>query len=233
MRPRSRARDLLLLCALLAAAIAAARCGGSITPTPLQPTVATITTLPSIDEMLADRTLGPASSGNTIVEYLSFWCTACADFYATVSPQLKTRYADAGKARVIFRNLFLSGETITAAALSRCVGASRFWDAADRLFRSQSTWMLASDPDASIRTQMMGFGMSSQIIEQCVGNTALRDGLVAVHQQDAINASYQLPGGGTAIGISRVPAVVVNGVKLDSSAADNAPTIENIDKFLK
>jgi len=223
----------------------AAACGGSITPNVLTPTIATITTLPTIDEMLSDKTLGSASAPNRIVEYVSFWHADSATFHQQIVPQLKTQYVDGGKAQITFRNLFLSGETLNAAALARCAGNARFFDAVDTIFRNQASWAAASDPDAAVGRLMLGFGMSQSVVDACVGNTALQNGLANIHT-DALSATYLLPDGTQRAGSSTqgsilaVPAVVVNGVLLDgrntsdgSVNAAFAPTLANIQQFLK
>jgi protein-disulfide isomerase len=238
MRTLIRPPGALCLLAVLLAVATTGACGGSMTPSVLAPTVATITTLPSIDEMLADKTLGSGTQ-NTIIEYVSFWCSACKDFYLTGDgAQMKTQYADTGKAQITFRNLFLSGETFAAADLARCAGNARFFDAVDTIFRNQSSWWNANDPDAAVKSLMLGFGMSQSVVNACVENTALENGLAQIHM-NAMAATYQLPDGTTTVGFTHVPAVVVNGVRLDgangdgTTNADNAPTLANVQKFLK
>jgi hypothetical protein len=228
---------------LVAAAMAA--CGGSIAPTPLSPTTPTITTLPSIDEMLSEKTLGSASAPNTITEYVSFWCVNCRDFHLTGDgAQMKTQLADTGRAQIIFRNLFLSGESLSAAMLARCAGNARFFDAAATIFQNQASWLGSTDPDTSVQRLMLGFGMSQSVINSCVSNAALQNGVALTHT-NALSATYLLPDGTQRVGsttqssIFGVPAIVVNGVLLDginaAGSADpaNAATLANVQKFLK
>jgi hypothetical protein len=226
---------LLVTGVFLAAAIAA--CNNSVSPVSLQPTVFKYTTMPPIDEILSEKIIGSASAPNTIYEYLSFWCTGCATFHATIEPQMKSQFVDTGRANIVFRNLFLSTESTAAAALARCVGNADFFAATDYIFTKQGIWL--PNGDAGVKTTMMGFGMSPSLEETCVNNTQLQSGLAQVHTS-ALSQTYQLPDGTTAVGFTHVPAIVVNGVKLDSTTAsdgtaipDNAPTVENIAKYLK
>ena len=52
---------------------------------------------------LPDISLGKEDAPNTIVEYASMTCPHCATFHKTVLPELKTKYIDTGKARLILR----------------------------------------------------------------------------------------------------------------------------------
>jgi hypothetical protein len=240
---RNRCAALFLIGGLIVVAGAVA-CGGSITPNVLTPTIATITTLPTINEMLSDKTLGSPSAPNTIVEYVSLIQTDSATFHQQIVPQLKTQYADSGKAQITFRNLFLVNDSLNAALLARCAGNARFFDAVDTIFRNQASWAGASDPDTAVGRLMLGFGMSQSVVDACVANAALQAGVGKIHT-DALGATYLLPDGtqrapnGTQGSILAVPAVVVNGVLLDGRNADttvnadNAPTLANIQKFLK
>jgi protein-disulfide isomerase len=238
-RPRAAT---LFLVGGVAVAVAMAACSGSMAPSPLTPTVPTITTLPSIGEMLSEKTLG--SGSNTIIEYVSFSQTDSATFHLQVFPQLKSQYADTSKAQIIFRNLFVTGEVGAAVELPRCAGNARFFDAVDTIFRNQGSWLGGTDPTTAVERLMLGLGMSQSVINACVGNAALDAGLIAV-ANNALGATYLLPDGTQRVGsasqssILAVPAVVVNGTLFDgydstgASNANFAPTLANVQPFLK
>jgi len=224
--------------ATLVVAAGIAACGGSISPSVVSPTVATITVMPSIDEMLQDKTQGSASAPNTIIEYGSFWSSNSANFHLQVAPQVKSQFVDTGRASLTFRNLFVSTETLNAAMLARCTGNANFFNAVNKIFSSQASW-LGSDPDGALGRVMLGFGMSQALEDQCVANSALQNGVIAIHTNAlGPGATYLLPdgtqrtGSSTAGAIQGLPAVVVNGVLLDGSTSDNAATLANIEKFL-
>jgi protein-disulfide isomerase len=231
-------RNVTLLVSGVLTALVLAACGGSVTPTPLVPTVPTFTQLPSVEEMLAEKVLGNPGAKNTIIEYVSFWCPSCKAFHTDIEPQLKSRYVDTGQATVIFRNLMLfgQGETEATPALARCVGNAKFYDAVDFIFARQSTWLGTSNPLAALEQSMLGFGMSQSLIDACVASSGLRTGLSQVHDV-ALAATYQLPDGTSVVGFRAVPAIVVNGVALDGRVADgtandNTATLANIERFL-
>ena len=47
--------------------------------------------------------VGKADAPVTIVEYASLTCPHCAHFHEGTLPELKTKYIDTGKVRMIFR----------------------------------------------------------------------------------------------------------------------------------
>ncbi len=203
--------------------VAACQGGGSMTPTgTLTPVTPTITSLPTLDEMLSDKTLGSASAPNTLLEYVSFWCPNCAAFYTTVEPQLKSKYVDTGQMQIKFYNLFLASETANgttnAASLARCAGNARFFDASNLIFANQSSWLNASDPNTAVNQLFLGFGMSQQVVNACVSDQGLSSGLESIHAA-ALNQW----------GMTQVPAVVINGTLLQGADV----TLANIEKYLK
>ncbi len=235
---RNRSRASTLFGAVVVAAGMAA-CSGSMAPSVVAPTVPTITSLPSTADMLADKIIGNASAPNTIIEYGSFWSANSATFHLQVLPQIKSQLVDTGKASVIFRNLFVTGETGVAVSLARCVGTDRFFDAANKIFSTQSTWLSGTDPDTAVQQVMLGFGMSQTVENQCLANTALLSGLVNI-ARDAMNGTYTMPDGTQRVGttlttgsILGLPAVVVNGVLLDGSSSDAVADLATIQKFIK
>jgi protein-disulfide isomerase len=68
---------------------------------------------------LGDRQLGPDNAPVTIVEYASLTCPHCANFHKTSLPELKKRYIDTGKVRLIFREFALNPLDAGAMMLAR------------------------------------------------------------------------------------------------------------------
>jgi hypothetical protein len=245
MRKTTRRRQAALtLLAALAVATGMAACSGSIAPSLVTPTVATITVMPTIGEMLQDKTLG-TSATNTIVEYVSFYTGNSATFHLQVVPQIKSQFVDTNRASLTFRNLFVGGESLVPAMLARCAGNANFFNAVNTIFTRQTSWFGSSaGPDAGVQQVMLGFGMSSSLEDQCLANSDLQTGLVAIHTS-ALGATYVLPDGTQRVGtstvsaINAVPAVVVNGTLLDGTNNDGtsnpsfAPTLANIQALLK
>ncbi len=164
------------------------------------PARAANTALPPVTA--ADRVLGRADAPVTVVEYASFVCTHCADWYKAELPAFKTRFIDTGKVRLVFRNLPTQPQDVAMAAamVGKCAAPERFFDVASSfmngqaaLFAGGKTWF--SDAIAvSGRTQAQ--------IEACFDNPATRTQLEA-----EIN-------GAIAAGADGTPAFFVNGTRV-------------------
>jgi len=176
-------------------------CGGNATPASPSPTAGTVT-LPSLDEMLADKAMGNAGAPNTIIEYSSFTCPHCANFHMLTLPELKTRYIDTGNARFIFRDFPLDSASLQAGMLARCAGDTGYFDVIDRLFRMQGTWTSGS-VSQGLATVMLGLGMSQATIDACEADSALQQGILKIRQD-----------GQTQFAVDATPTFIVNGDKV-------------------
>jgi protein-disulfide isomerase len=171
-------------------ALLTAACGGSKSPTaPVDPGV-----LPSMDSMLAEKSIGASTAPNTIVEFSSFTCPHCADFTTITFPQLKAKYIDTGSVRFVFRNSPRDSDVdLTAAMLARCAG-DRYFDAVAAIFGNQGTWAASGDPTREIQALgqvMRNFGMSQQVIDACQASSTLRAGILQMKADGIQQYNYQ------------------------------------------
>ena len=65
--------------------------------------------------------LGDEKAPVTIIEYASLSCPHCAHFHNTILPELKKRYIDTGKAKLIHRPYPLNEPALRGAMLAGCV----------------------------------------------------------------------------------------------------------------
>ena len=78
-----------------------------------------------------DRILGKPDAPITIVEYASLTCPHCAHFANDVLPELKKKWIDTGKAKLVLRDFPLDEPALRAAMIARCAPPERFY-AVDR-----------------------------------------------------------------------------------------------------
>jgi protein-disulfide isomerase len=163
-----------------------------------------------------DRILGNPDAPITIVEYASLTCPHCAHFTNDVLPELKKKWIDTGKAKLVLRDYPLDEPALRAAMVARCAPPDRFYAYVDTFFGSQEKWVTARDyRDALARLVKLG-GMSRDEFDKCLNNTALENKIVEAR----LIASKELV-------VNSTPTFFINGTKFTG-----APTVEEFDKVL-
>ena len=161
-------------------------------------------------QMPSDRVLGRADAPVTIIEYASFTCSHCATFSTQVLPELKKRYIDTGKARLIFRDLPTAPVQVSnvAAAIGRCAAPGKFFDVADHFMGQQAEAFASGKVQEWILEGVNATGRSREQIEECVRLPATADGLTR-DTESAVQA-----------GVNSTPALFVNGRRLQEHTLD-------------
>ncbi len=163
-----------------------------------------------------DRILGNPAAPITIVEYASLTCPHCAHFTGEVLPEIKKKWIDTGKVKLVLRDFPLDGEALRAAMIARCAPPDRFYAYIDTFFADQATWASAPDFEAALgRLAELG-GMSKAAVGKCLKDITLENKIL----EGRLTASKQL-------NVDATPTFFVNGTKFTG-----APTAEEFDKQL-
>ena len=163
-----------------------------------------------------DRILGNPDAPITIVEYASLTCPHCAHFANDVLPELKKKWIDSGKAKLVLRDYPLDEPALRAAMIARCAPPDRFYAYVDTFFAAQDKWVMARDyREALARLVKLG-GMSQDEFDNCLKNTELENKIV----EGRLVASKELD-------VNSTPTFFINGTKVAG-----APTVEEFDKVL-
>src|SRR5215470_4181488 len=163
-----------------------------------------------------DRILGNPDAPITIVEYASLTCPHCAHFANDVFPELKKKWIDAGKVKLVFRDYPLDEPALRAAMIARCAPRDRFYAYVDTFFAQQEKWVTARDyREALARLVRLG-GMSQDAFDKCLKDTALENKIL----EERLVASKELD-------VNSTPTFFINGTKFTG-----APTVEEFDKVL-
>jgi protein-disulfide isomerase len=163
-----------------------------------------------------NRILGNPDAPITIIEYASLTCPHCAHFTNEVLPELKKKWIDTGKAKLVLRDYPLDEPALRAAMIARCAPPDRYYAYIDTFFGAQEKWVTAHDyRDALARLVKLG-GMSREEFDNCLKNTALENKIV----EGRLVASKELD-------VNSTPTFFINGTKFTG-----APTVEEFDKAL-
>ena len=168
-------------------------------------------------EPLPDMILGEPNAPIEIIEYSSMTCPSCAAFHTGTLPELKTRYLDTGRAKLVFREFPLDRVALAASAVARCSGAERFFAFVDVLFRMQDQWARSENPVEALRQIVRMGGQDPAMVDACLADRAVIDGILAIRLT-----------GDNRYGIEATPTFIVNG----ESHAGNM-SFETFDELLR
>jgi protein-disulfide isomerase len=154
---------------------------------------------------LPDLVIGRTTAPVTIEEYASLTCSHCAAFHNTVLPQLKAKYIDTGKVRLVYRDFPLDELAVGAALLSRCQDGAKREAVIGVLFKTQEIWAFkAKSPLIELYKVGQQFGMKQDEMEICLANEIMFGAIVA--QRDEADAKLKIEG---------TPTFFINGVRHD------------------
>ena len=148
---------------------------------------------------LPDKVLGKDDAPVTIVEYASMTCSHCAHFANTTFPELKTKYIDTGKARLIFREFPFDPRAEAGFMLARCAD-DNYFAMVDLLFKQQESWAGVQDAKAALLQIAKLAGFSQESFEACLTDQKLLDDVRAVQRR-----------GSQDFGVDSTPTFFING----------------------
>jgi protein-disulfide isomerase len=163
-----------------------------------------------------DRILGDPNAPITIIEYASMTCPHCAHFAHDVLPELKKKWIDTGKVKLVFRDFPLDSEAVRASMIARCAPPDRFYAFVETFFTDQDKWVTAPDFQGVLTRFAELGGMSKAQVDKCLADSKLEDRIL----NSRLVASKDLD-------VNATPTFFINGTKF---AGD--PTVEAFDKLL-
>jgi len=146
-----------------------------------------------------DHVLGDPKAPITVIEYASLTCSHCAHFHTQILPEIKKKWIDTGKVKLVYRDFPLDQVAAKAAQIAECAGNDRYFGVLDIIFRGQPQWAASADPLAELAKPLRIAGMGENEIKACLANEAM---------SNAVINDYK---GGEAMGVNSTPTLFING----------------------
>jgi protein-disulfide isomerase len=188
--------------AVAVAAIAAGVWYGTRPPAPGLPPAAVAAT-PDKSALLTvqpnDHVMGDPKAPITVIEYASLTCPHCAAFHTQILPEIKKKWIDTGKVKLVFRDFPLDQVAAKAAQIAECAPPDRYFGVIDLIFRGQPQWATASDPLAELAKPLRIAGLGEKEIKDCLANEAKANEVIADYK------------GGETLGVNSTPTIFIDG----------------------
>jgi protein-disulfide isomerase len=127
---------------------------------------------------LGDPAIGDPAAPVTIIEYSSLTCPHCAAFHAKILPELKQRYIDTGKVRLVLRDFPLDATALKAAIVAHCAGPERQPQFVEVFFAQQQNWARAADPVQALKQLAKLGGLGEAQIDACLADKELENAIL-------------------------------------------------------
>jgi len=146
-----------------------------------------------------DHVLGDPKAPITVIEYASLTCSHCAHFHTQILPEIKKKWIDTGKVKLVYRDFPLDQVAAKAAQIAECAGNDKYFGVIDIIFRGQPQWLTGADPLAELAKPLRIAGMGENEIKACLANDAM---------SNAVINDYKA---GEAMGVNSTPTLFING----------------------
>jgi protein-disulfide isomerase len=166
-----------------------------------------------VTPFMGETVMGNAAAPVEIVEYASTTCGHCKAFHADVLPELKTKYIDTGKAKLVYRVMPTPPPelSVAGAALARCAGEEEYFAVIDDLFQNQEKLIGAMRQPRRLQRELTELGsrhgLSADEVGSCIADEKLTRHIVDIAR--AAPAS-----------VTGTPAFIVNGEDVEQNSLE-------------
>jgi len=153
-----------------------------------------------------DPALGQPDAPVVIVEFSDYQCPFCKRFAEQTLPQIKEKYIDTGKVKLIFRDFPLSSihpNAELAAEAAQCAHEQgKFWEMHDRIFQGQFEWSKSSEPELDFKEYAKEIGLDVEKFTECLESERYKEEI----QKDLRD--------GISYGVRGTPTFFINGLRV-------------------
>lgn len=170
----------------------------------------------AISPFLGKPVLGDPDAPVELAEYASTTCGHCRAFHEEIFPQLKAKYIDTGKVKLAWYVLPTAPAPLSfaGAAIARCAGEDRFFEAIDVMFDEQEALFNAASPE-DVKKQLNAIGAKFDLSPDAV-STCIDDPTILEATNSALADMPKT--------ITGTPSFVINGVKIEPESLEGIST---------
>ena len=151
-----------------------------------------------------DLVIGDINAPVTIIEYSDFECPYCARFYNGAYQEIKTKYVDTGKVKIIYKDFPLTRIHPNAQKAGEAVHCSmeqgKGLEMHDRIFETS-----ASPTVDNLKKWAVEIGLNSAEFDECLDSDKYAEEVLA-DQQEGVEA-----------GVTGTPSFIINGQSLSGA----------------
>lgn len=155
-----------------------------------------------------------------IIVYSSLTCPHCATFHLKIFPEIKKKYIDTGKVKMIHRDFPLDLAALNASKLLHCIEKNKQMNLLDEIYKKQDKWLVGNtieEINKNLVRYFGEFGFDENNINKCFQNTSIEDNIL----NSRIN-------GNNKYNIKSTPTIIINDKMLDVPVS-----FENIEKKIE
>lgn len=147
----------------------------------------------------AELYVGDKDAKVTIIDFASMSCPHCASFYSEAYDKIKEDYIDKGLVKFVYRDFPLNKSSLVAASIAICRAseideedrAEGYHEFVKKIYNSQNSWTLSSDPVAKLIDIAVLDGMDKDSAISCVKDQKLHDQILKARMLFAKSLNIQ------------------------------------------
>ena len=154
-----------------------------------------------VEAALRERVMGDANAPITISEHSSLTCGHCGKFHQTTFKEIKEKYVDTGKVKIVFADFPLNGPALHATLSARCIlDDAKYFDYIQELFETQDKWAYDVGYLSHLKATASKYGLNEATFSACLGSEELQTGLLKKVRENQ-----------TKHNLTSTPSFVING----------------------
>jgi protein-disulfide isomerase len=133
----------------------------------------------STEQALGEMSLGKKDAPVVIYAFESLTCPHCREFHENAYKQIKKKYVETGKVRIVFKDFPLNSQAFYGTLIARCLGPDRYVGMVETLFNNQSAWGYQSGQKffTTLSQYARLAGMTDDDFKKCISDKELIQGV--------------------------------------------------------